>query len=98
MGLAVLEKLLKQTEFKKDAADIARKLERVGITDLALLDNAPTLLRSTKVWGHDIYSVIAAVRDAALRQAQDATSKPEEVKPKTAIKPEPESKPAGGSE
>jgi hypothetical protein len=61
----IIEKLLKDTQFKKDAADIARQFAKVGIQALDRIDDAPGLLRSARVWEHSLSEVIKAVKEAA---------------------------------
>jgi len=76
VGCCMLEKLLKDTKFKKDAADIARQLAKVGITTLARLYDAPGLLRSATVWGHPLSEVINAIKEVAERPETPKVTKP----------------------
>lgn len=87
-----LEALLQQTKFKKDAKEIARQFSKRGIDSPETLDNAPTILGSTQVWGYDLYEVIGEIRKAA-----EAASrvKPVETKPLETPAGEP-GKPVGG--
>jgi hypothetical protein len=64
MGCELLEQLLKKTEFKNDAAEIVRRIERAGLT-LDTLDDAPRFF-GHKLYGHNTYQVIAAIRQAQL--------------------------------
>ena len=61
----LIEKLLKETEFKKDAIEIARQLAKCGIDRLELLADAPGRLQSATVWGHPLSKVIDAINAAA---------------------------------
>ncbi len=61
----LIEKLLKNTKFKQDAADIARQLAKRGIDRLELLADAPGRLNSVRIWGHPLSEVIDAIREAA---------------------------------
>ena len=71
----LIEKLLKNTQFKSDAAEIARQLAKVGIDRLELLADAPGRLRSTSIWGHPLSAVIDAIR-AASTEAKATREKP----------------------
>lgn len=65
-----LEKLLKQTTFKDDAAEITRQFKKVGITTLERLEDSPGLLRSAQIWGHALSEVIRSIKEAAEKEAQ----------------------------
>jgi len=71
----LIEKLLKNTKFKQDAAEIAHQLRKVGIETLDLLGNAPGRLRSATVWGYPLSEVIDAII-AAAEASKDKTTKP----------------------
>lgn len=86
-----LKELLEQTKFKKDAKEIARQLGKVGVTTVDRLGDAPALLNSTRIWGHSITEVIAAMREAAA----DKPEAKETPKPGEAPTSEP-AKAAGG--
>ncbi len=72
----LIERLLKNTKFKADAADIARQLAKRGIDRLELLADAPGRLQSVRVWGHPLSEVIDAIREAAKEASKDKTTKP----------------------
>ena len=57
-----LERLLKKTEFKQDAADIARQFEKAGLT-INTFSDAPRFFGLT-LWGHSTYAVIDAIHTA----------------------------------
>lgn len=61
----LIKKLLENTKFKKDAADIARQLAKRGIDRLELLADAPGRLNSARVWGYSLSEVIDAILEAA---------------------------------
>ena len=59
----MLEKLLKKTKFKTEAAEIAHKLERVGLT-MANISDAPTRL-GYWAWGQiSSYELVAELLEA----------------------------------
>ena len=57
-----LERLLKKTEFKQDAADIAHQFEKAGLT-IDTFSDAPRFFGLT-LWGHSTYAVIDAIHTA----------------------------------
>jgi len=89
----LIEKLLKETEFKKDAIEIARQLAKCGIDRLELLADAPGRLGSVRVWGHPLSRVIDAINAAAL--AAKSNKPTIQMKPLETPTSEP-GKPVGG--
>lgn len=84
-----LEKLLKNTKYKDDAFQIARQFQKVGITTLERVPDAPGLMRATQVWGHPLSEVIRAIKEAAEKETHKPLKTEFEVK-------EPVTKPATG--
>ena len=58
-----IEKLLKQTQFKNDAKEIARRIEKSGLT-LNTIADAPRIF-GYRLYGHNTYQVVTAILEAA---------------------------------
>jgi hypothetical protein len=72
--MATMNQLIKNAGYKtKEAKQISEYLKSIGVVDIPTLENIPTKV-GPRLFGHDTYSFIMAVREAA--------SKP--VKPKRA--------------
>ena len=74
----MLEKLLKRTQFKNDAREITRRIEKSGLT-LDTIADAPRFF-GHRLYGHNTYQVVAAILEAA---------KLPEIETKTLKAPEP---------
>ena len=59
----MLEKLLKRTQFKNDAKEIARRIEKSGLT-LDTIADAPRFF-GYRLYGHNTYQVVAAILEAS---------------------------------
>jgi hypothetical protein len=86
-----LEKLLKKTEYRKEAKEIAAKIHKAGLT-LATIADAPRIF-GHNLWGHNTYQVIDAIQRAMLigEIQTPVTIKNPIIEP---IEPEPEDGPA----
>jgi len=59
-----LERLLKKTKYKKEAAEIAQRIQKAGLT-LATVADAPRVFGHS-LWGHNTYQVLDAIQQARL--------------------------------
>lgn len=78
--LLEIERLLKRTRFKDDALEIARRIEKAGLT-LDTIDDAPGKF-GLRLWGHSTYSIVAAIKEAqAEKEASPKVTKKLTIEP-----------------
>ena len=82
----MIEKYLKNTQFKDDAKDIARQFQKVGVVSLDRLEDSPGLLRSARIWGHALSEVIRVIKEAAEKEAAKPQLKTEISEPAKPMK------------